>query len=863
MLGMYVNDLTACESGLTTLQQRFQGFLRALCDFNARDDIDRIRALRGSQVKGSSRWVLTNPMYQEWLSGSSPRFLRIIGPPGFGKTTVFAFLVDELQNMAQDRSIMVAQFACGRRSYRQSDPAAVVRGLLYQLLFAKPSLFKLIQDALDREGRYLLNNFRFLWDVLVTLLADQEDDEIFILIDALDECEQAKDFARALHHSALSWTQKDIKVKFLITHRPTYYLDEILDDVGLNLRTDIENSAPLDMDMYIDASVESLSRRRQLPLSLLEDVSRTLKQNANGMFLWVSLVLKDIELSTPKTAAIQDMLRDLPRSLRDLYSNLFNKIGEEYHHDALSVLRWVVSARRPLTIDELAVALAMGDRNLDPDTALSEDAIEKFRDLFRRCDPFVQLSPNDKSLRLIHQSAREYFLDDLFPKHQIGKNESNRHIMDRCLQFLRMENQKTGQQFVYQDTTNTSSESRRIALREHLSTVHFLEYAVFHWPKHARAIASRVLESYDWGTFFLENSGQFLDSWVRLYWAYVRPLEDPPGFQAIHVAGFFGLESLLLWLLKNSDSSFLLDVDQKDFTGGTALYWAATNGHESVLPILIERGANPDSADRAGRTPLMMAAMNGHVRMVQLLLELGAKAETRACSAMTALHLAALTSHADALTELVHHCPDARDARDVNDRTPLSLAAMNGNANVVSTLLDLKVQVDLIDSQYRRTPLFWAVIGACEIIRQESCFDEGADYSPYLGPDDEDQGSSRPDHVEVIRMLYEAGADMNAKDVSASTALHYAVKEPNRALERRLIDLGANVNVRNADRKSPAQLAWERKSLNWSLYDVDEEETSTLFQGRNSKVAVIYKADDDYEGPEVCAPRSISSTPYF
>jgi ankyrin repeat protein len=543
-----------------------------------------------------------------------------------------------------------------------------------------------------------------------------------------------------------------------------------------------------------------------------------------------------------------------------MYKNLFNEIGDEYYDDALSVLGWVVSARRPLMIDELAVALAMGNRYLDPDTGPSEDAIEESRDLFRSCEPFVLLNPNDNTLRLIHQTARDYLLADLFPEHQIEENELNRHIMDTCLRFLQIENQKIGQQLIYQDTLNTSSESRRIALREHLSTVQFLEYAVFQWPKHARAIASGVLETYDWGTFFLGSNGQFLDSWVRLYWAYVRPLEDPPGFQAIHVAGFFGLESLLLWLLKNSDSSPLLDIDQKDLTGATALHWAATNGHESILPILIKRGANPDTADRAGHTPLMMAAMNGHVRIVNLLLERGAKAETKAHSAMTALHLAARVGHADALTVLVQHCPDARDAGDVNNRTPLSLAAMNGHATVVSTLLDLEVQVDSIDSQYKRTPLCWAVIGACETTRRDSGVDEGADYTPYLGPDDEDQGSSRPDHVEVIQMLYEAGADMDAKDVSDSTALHYAAKEPNQALERCLVDLGANVNVRNADRKSPAQLAWERKSLDWSLYVKDEDETSTLFQGGNSEVAVLYKTNGAYEGPEVCAPESFCLT---
>jgi hypothetical protein len=179
---------------------------------------------------------------------------------------------------------------------------------------------------------------------------------------------------------------------------------------------------------------------------------------------------------------------------------------------------------------------------------------------------------------------------------------------------------------------------------------------------------------------------------------------------------------------------------------------------------------------------------------------------------------------------------------------------MYGYAAVVSTLLKFEafdVQVGSVDTEYKRTPLCWAVVGACETARQQSVASDDADYGRYLDHDNQYQSPSRPDHVEVIRILFEAGADLDAKDKTESTALHYAVKELNQDLERCLVDLGANVNMRNADRKTPAQLAWERKHLDWSLYEVDQEETPTLFQRGNSEVAVLYKMNDAYEGPEV------------
>ena len=63
--------------------------------------------------------------------------------------------------------------------------------------------------------------------------------------------------------------------------------------------------------------------------------------------------------------------------------------------------------------------------------------------------------------------------------------------------------------------------------------------------------------------------------------------------------------------------------------GQTPLSWAAQNGHEAVVKLLLEKGADVESKSSNGRTPLSWAAENGHEAVVKLLLEKGADVESK------------------------------------------------------------------------------------------------------------------------------------------------------------------------------------------------------------------------------------------
>ena len=63
----------------------------------------------------------------------------------------------------------------------------------------------------------------------------------------------------------------------------------------------------------------------------------------------------------------------------------------------------------------------------------------------------------------------------------------------------------------------------------------------------------------------------------------------------------------------------------QDSDGYTALMCAAIDGHERVVELLLQRGAEIDQQDSDGVTALMIAALYGHERVIDMLLENGAE----------------------------------------------------------------------------------------------------------------------------------------------------------------------------------------------------------------------------------------------
>lgn len=75
-------------------------------------------------------------------------------------------------------------------------------------------------------------------------------------------------------------------------------------------------------------------------------------------------------------------------------------------------------------------------------------------------------------------------------------------------------------------------------------------------------------------------------------------------------------------------------------TGWAPLHYAATNGHISIMKVLLDKHAFIDAQSPNGTTPLMMAAGYGSAEAVKLLINEGADQSMKNQQGMTALDFA-------------------------------------------------------------------------------------------------------------------------------------------------------------------------------------------------------------------------------
>ena len=88
-------------------------------------------------------------------------------------------------------------------------------------------------------------------------------------------------------------------------------------------------------------------------------------------------------------------------------------------------------------------------------------------------------------------------------------------------------------------------------------------------------------------------------------------------FNGLRRASIFSINQIVGCLVEAEGCA----INQNGSMGDTPLAWAAWNGHEAIVKLLLGRAdIDPDKPREDGRTPLMLASCNGHEGVVKMLL---------------------------------------------------------------------------------------------------------------------------------------------------------------------------------------------------------------------------------------------------
>lgn len=272
------------------------------------------------------------------------------------------FLIEALTTKIEKLdNAMLAYFFFNDKTEDWKTPVAMLQSIIWQLLLQKEELFQHIELYFDRQNNNLASNkpfedFWILWEILINMLQDKRTGEIFILIDAVDKCEQSTRENLLIRLRVLFDEDLMQGVKFLVTYRPG--VDDIeykLCDIGTHLVLEESNEVNIDLSRYIGVKTDDLARRRKYSDGLKNEVKNALGNQARGTFLWVSLMLS--ELRYIPNHHVSNKLKDLPKGLDQTYAMILNRISET--EDAQFLLFTLLAAKRFLKRKEIVAAYVL------------------------------------------------------------------------------------------------------------------------------------------------------------------------------------------------------------------------------------------------------------------------------------------------------------------------------------------------------------------------------------------------------------------------------------------------------------------------------------------------------------------------
>lgn len=226
---------------------------------------------------GTGQWLLSSTEYETWLENPG-QVLFCPGILGAGKTTMASIIVDDLCGRFRDQTTIGIAFVYFMNSLKSQQSAVdIFASLVRQLTEFQPtmpaSILELYKKHSLRQTRPSLDELSAVFQSLTKSFS-----QVFIIIDALDECEKS---------NASSFLETLLRIhegspcNILVTSKNIHYIARAFQKFPkLEIRA---NEA--DVEKYLRTRVSSLPAIIRRDAELQKEIIASISKAANGMYV--------------------------------------------------------------------------------------------------------------------------------------------------------------------------------------------------------------------------------------------------------------------------------------------------------------------------------------------------------------------------------------------------------------------------------------------------------------------------------------------------------------------------------------------------------------------------------------------------
>ena len=729
------------------------------------------------------------------------------GNAGFGKTVIARSIVencklrtDRVVDLAPFGTSVILHFFFRNDKIETLSQSSLLRSLLHQLLLAFPHIWYHIQIKHNEcmgilAGQHKEFTFEpdWLWKALEEVLSMEISKHALLVLDGLDETsawESSSILGRlmAIIHS-LNQSQRTQHIKILVFSRPNYDIDKTFPGANVHFLELGRDQTLNDLRTFVSAVVPDFGRENGFPESAISKIQDRILTGADGMFLWAHLAWEHFKQGVTvwnraKISSQLDSLGQLPHGLGELYEKLLKSIDKRARAELEPAFILMCAAARPLGCDELGEMLAIESWHENSSEIDAPFAIEAT--LLKLCPNLFKIDL-DGMVTFVHLSLKTFLLEVLL---RLDSRVMHQYLARKCLKYIGFEDFKRD---AIKDKTRSQDEGCLLRQR-YLLYDYFASFLKFHmeqiphtdpiWVQYSKIVQDRAVfhaisipSHTDWchrgstfSTFLFFHAETPLRHVLRLGALDLARKFIEEGYDVDERVKYLGdntLTALHRYFKDEAKVSFLLemgaDPNAKDMLDRTLLHLAIyCRKSDLVKELLAHPSIDVNAEDYQGDSPLHYQVFSGS--FLTLLCDRRVDVGKVNRTGVTPFSSAALWGDETAFRDFVEH-PDFTFGSHIGIPSPLVCAAKQNWKDLTLQLIMKVPDANTHQGLDGKSIVHWAVINEWDDVLQAA--------------------------------LTLAKANVNAKDHSGKTGLHYAAQLGLPKTARQLLRYGAS--ARNRD----------------------------------------------------------------